>query len=245
MFVGHTFVFQNPDHMFFRLISFLFPLVFFMACGQTTGPGPASPKTSEAPETSAGNEAAKKKNILFFGNSLTAAHGLDPSDGFVALIQQRLDSLGLPYRAINAGLSGETTAGGRERIAWVLRTPVDIFVLELGGNDALRGLDPAVAKENLEAIILSVKEKNPAVKIILAGMQAPPNLGERYTTAFRNMYPELAKKHGTALIPFFLKDVAGISDLNQRDRIHPNENGQHFLMENVWSVLEKEVRNGE
>ena len=245
MFVSHTFVFQNPDHMFFRLISFLFPLVFFMACSQPNKSEPASSKTSETSETSVEEEMTKKKNILFFGNSLTAAHGLDPSDGFVSLIQQRIDSLGLPYKAINAGLSGETTAGGRERVDWVLRTPVDIFVLELGGNDALRGLDPAAAKENLEAIILSVKEKNPAVKIILAGMQAPPNLGERYTSAFRNMYPELAKKHGTALIPFFLKDVAGIPDLNQRDRIHPNEKGQHFLVENVWTVLEKEVRNEE
>ena len=181
---------------------------------------------------------AKRQNILFFGNSLTAAYGLDPSEGYVSLIQQRLDSLGLPYKAINAGLSGETTAGGKERVAWVLRQPVDIFVLELGGNDALRGISPEASKANLEAIILSVRDKYPDAEIILAGMEAPPNMGELYTSAFRKMYPELAQAHSTALIPFFLDGVAGIPELNQGDRIHPNEKGQLVLVENVWEVLE-------
>ncbi|MEO1257283.1 MAG: arylesterase [Bacteroidota bacterium] len=181
---------------------------------------------------------AKRQNILFFGNSLTAAYGLDPSEGYVSLIQQRLDSLELPYKAINAGLSGETTAGGKERVSWVLRQPVDIFVLELGGNDALRGISPEASKENLEAIILSVKNKYPDAKIVLSGMEAPPNMGEQYTSAFRKMYPELAEKHNTALIPFFLDGVAGIPELNQGDRIHPNEKGQFVLVENVWEVLE-------
>ncbi len=183
-------------------------------------------------------ELAKKKNIIFFGNSLTAAYGIDPADGYVSLLQQRLDSLGLPYKAVNAGLSGETTAGGRERVSWVIRQPMEIFILELGGNDALRGIPPEASKENLEAIILSVKEKYPSAKIILAGMEAPPNMGERYTSAFRKMYPELAEKHGTSLIPFFLDKVAGIPELNQGDRVHPNEDGQLILMENVWRVLE-------
>lgn len=183
-------------------------------------------------------ESTKKKNIIFFGNSLTAAYGLDPSDGYVSLIQQRLDSLGLPYKAINAGLSGETTAGGKERVNWVIRQPVDVFVLELGGNDALRGIPPASSKENLEAIITSVKAKYPEAKIVLAGMEAPPNMGEKYTKEFREMYPALAEKHGISLIPFFLENVAGIPELNQGDRVHPNEKGQFILVENVWRVLE-------
>lgn len=215
----------------------LIPL-FLVACGSE--PQANIPKKNN--ENTADGETemveVKKKNIIFFGNSLTAAYGLDPADGFVSLIQERLDSLGMPFKAINAGLSGETTAGGRERVDWVLRQNVDVFVLELGGNDALRGVEPSSSKENLEAIIVKVKEKNPEAKIILAGMQAPPNLGERYTTAFRNMYPELAKEHGTALIPFFLEGVGGIPALNQTDRIHPNEEGQKILLENVWAVLE-------
>lgn len=222
--------------MFLRHLILFVSIAFFAACGQSTEKEipDESQSTVEQKEESA---PVKKKNIIFFGNSLTAAYGLDPSDGFVSLIQQRLDSLELPYKAINAGLSGETTAGGRERIDWVLRTPVDIFVLELGGNDALRGVDPASSKENLAAIIEAVKEKNEAVKIILAGMQAPPNLGERYTSSFKNMYPELAEEYGAALIPFFLKDVGGVPELNQRDRIHPNEDGQLILLENVWEIL--------
>lgn len=225
-------------HLFFgALLSIVFVLT---ACNdqpvsqdQQAGKDPAEIKANDNPGMSG------KKNIVFFGNSLTAAYGLDPSQGYVSLIQQRLDSLGLPYKAINAGLSGETTAGGRERVSWVLRQPVDVFLLELGGNDALRGIEPAASFDNLDAIITTVKEKYPEAKIILAGMEAPPNMGDQYTTAFRNMYPALAKKHGISLIPFFLKDVAGIPGLNQADRIHPNETGQFILRENVWAVMEK------
>lgn len=178
------------------------------------------------------------KNIVFFGNSLTAAYKLDPAEGFVNLLQLRLDSLGLPYKAINAGLSGETTAAGRARLSWVIRQPVDIFVLELGGNDALRGIAPSVAFENLDAIITEVKTKYPAAKIVIAGMMAPPNLGPEYTKAFNGMYPRLAKKHNAALIPFLLENVGGIPELNLSDGIHPNEEGQKIVAENVWRVLQ-------
>lgn len=216
-----------------------FGFIFLAACSENKPVNNNDPEERKAENSSEGfSTPEKKQNILFFGNSLTAAYGLDPSEGYVSLLQQRIDSLGLPYKAINAGLSGETTAGGKERVGWVLRQPVDIFLLELGGNDALRGISPESSKENLESIILSVKEKYPDAKIILAGMEAPPNMGEHYTTAFRSMYPELAQKHNTALIPFFLDGVAGIPELNQGDRIHPNEEGQFILLENVWGVLE-------
>lgn len=184
------------------------------------------------------DEPASKKNIVFFGNSLTAGYGLaNVSSGYVSLLQQRLDSLGLPYNAVNAGLSGETTAGGNERVDWVIKQPVDIFVLELGGNDALRGIQPESSMKNLSSILTKVKSKYPAAKLVLAGMQAPPNMGQTYTNQFKAMYPQLAKEHGATLIPFFLEGVGGIPSLNQGDRIHPNEKGQLVLLENVWKVL--------
>ena len=156
----------------------------------------------------------------------------------MSLIQQRLDSLGLPFHAVNAGLSGETSAGGNERVDWVIKQPLDIFVLELGGNDALRGIQTEETIKNLGSIIEKVKTKYPQSQVVLAGMQAPPNMGQAYTQKFSAMYPTLAKEHGASLIPFILENVGGIPDLNQGDRIHPNEKGQYILRENVWKVLE-------
>ncbi len=227
--------------MNWRIFNLLFLTMALFACGgdQTKSGNEVVKNDNIVSDTSISEKNSIAKNIIFFGNSLTAAHGLDPSDGFVSLIQQRIDSLGFPYKAINAGLSGETTAGGKERVGWVIRQPVDIFVLELGGNDALRGILPNISFENLDAIIASVKEKYPSSKIVLSGMEAPPNMGEKYTTAFRKMYPDLALKHGAYLIPFFLDGVAGIPELNQGDRIHPNKKGQIILVENVWKVLEE------
>lgn len=180
-----------------------------------------------------------RKNIIFFGNSLTAGFGLDDvSKGFVQLIQARIDSLSLPYRCINAGLSGETTAGGKERVDWVIgQQPVDIFILELGGNDALRGIQPQDGSQNLQAIIDKVKAKNPSVKIILAGMEAPRNMGTTYTKAFREIYPTLAKKNNTVLIPFVLEGVGGVAELNQKDGIHPTEAGNAIIAETIWRTL--------
>jgi len=181
--------------------------------------------------------ATPKKNIVFFGNSLTAAYQLSPEQGFPALIQQKIDSLGLPYICVNAGLSGETTADGVNRIEWVLQQPVDIFVLELGGNDALRGLPVSESKKNLQAIFDQVKAKYPDCKLMVAGMLAPPNLGTAYTDAFRDMFPALAKANQAALIPFLLEDVGGIPELNLPDGIHPNVEGQKIVAENVWAIL--------
>lgn len=193
---------------------------------------------ASAPQTTQNQVAgAPKKNIVFFGNSLTAAYQLSPEQGFPALIQQKIDSLGLPYTCVNAGLSGETTADGVNRVEWVLQQPVDIFVLELGGNDALRGLPVSESKKNLQAIFDQVKAKYPDCKLMVAGMLAPPNLGSGYTEAFRDMFPALAKANGAALIPFLLEDVGGIPELNLPDGIHPNVEGQKIVAKNVWAIL--------
>lgn len=180
------------------------------------------------------------RHIVFFGDSLTAGYGLDAPEreAYPALIQQRIDAAHLPYRVVNAGLSGETTSGGVRRIDWILRQPVDIFVLALGGNDGLRGVDPAVTRANLQLIIDRVRTKYPSAKIVLAGMQMPTSMGERYTTAFREIYPALAKNNHTALVPFLLQDVGAVPEFNQPDLIHPNAAGHEKLAANVWATLQ-------
>jgi len=180
-----------------------------------------------------------EKVILFFGNSLTAGLGLDPSQAFPNLVQQKIDSLEENYKIINAGLSGETSAGGFNRIDWVMKQPFDIFILELGANDGLRGLPLESTRENLQGIIDKVWQKYPAVKIVIAGMMVPPNMGEEYTSEFVKIYPELAKKNGVSLIPFLLDGVAGNIDLNLADGIHPNIEGHRIVAETVWETLRK------
>jgi acyl-CoA thioesterase-1 len=164
--------------------------------------------------------------------------GLDQEEAFPALIQEKLDSLGFNYEVINAGLSGETTAAGKNRVNWVLNQDVDVFVLELGANDGLRGVPVEETRKNLQAIIDTVRSKNPDTKIILAGMQIPPNLGPDYAGEFRNIFPELAKENNIELVPFLLENVAGNPELNQQDGIHPTAQGQKILAENVWEILE-------
>ena len=179
-----------------------------------------------------------EKVMLFFGNSLTAGYGVDPDDAFPNLIQTRLDSLDMPYKVINAGLSGETTASGANRIEWVLREPVDIMILELGGNDGLRGIDPGETKKNLQEIISIARAKYPDMKIIIAGMESPPNMGQPYTAAFRSVFQDLASENQLPLIPFLLAGVGGDPELNLDDGIHPNEQGHKIVADNVWMVLE-------
>jgi len=178
-----------------------------------------------------------QKNILFFGTSLTAGMGLDPSEAFPALIQNKIDSLKLPYKVINGGLSGETSAGGKGRIDWLLKQPVSIFVLELGANDGLRGLPVAQTIKNLQDIVDRVKAKYPDAKLVLAGMQVPPNMGAKYAADFKNIFPVLAQKNEMKLIPFLLDKVGGVPKLNQADGIHPTAEGDKVLAENVWVVL--------
>ena len=182
-----------------------------------------------------------KKIILFFGNSLTAGMGLEVEEAFPALVQKKLDSSLLSYNVINAGLSGETTASGKNRLSWLLKQKVDVFVLELGANDGLRGIPLDETKKNLQNMIDEVKKHNPEVIIVLAGMQIPPNMGIDYTKDFQAIFPDLAAENDLALIPFLLKDVAGRSDLNQQDGIHPTAEGQKILANNVWEILEKSL----
>jgi acyl-CoA thioesterase-1 len=193
-----------------------------------------SPQESELPQQ---QPIRPSSTILFFGNSLTAGMGLDPDKSFPALIQERIDSLGLGYTVINAGLSGETTASGESRIDWLLNQKIAIFILELGANDGLRGIPLSETRENLQAIIDAVKNKNPETLIILAGMQIPPNMGPEYTSEFSAIFPDLAEKNKAYLIPFLLEDVAGVPELNQADGIHPTEDGQKIVADNVWEIL--------
>jgi acyl-CoA thioesterase-1 len=218
-----------------KIVLLFAAFVSFSACNsESSAPQKTDSAKSAQPASSA---PAARRNIVFFGNSLTAAYNLSPEQGFTNLIQQKIDALSLPYRCVNAGLSGETTADGKNRVDWVLKQPVDVFVLELGGNDALRGLPVKASRENLQIIIGKVKARYPECKIVLAGMQAPPNLGPAYTNGFRKMYPELAQRNGTALVPFLLENVGGIASLNLEDGIHPNVEGQKIVAENVWKVL--------
>jgi acyl-CoA thioesterase-1 len=181
----------------------------------------------------------KKKTIVFYGNSLTAGYGVSPSEAFPAIIQKKIDSLGLPYLVTNAGVSGETSSGGKTRIDWILREPVDIFILELGANDGLRGTPLSETKKNLQDIIDKVKAKYPDSKLVFAGMEIPPNMGQAYTTEFRNIYTELAAKNKMTLIPFLLEGVGGEPELNQADGIHPTAEGHLIVARNVWKQLEK------
>lgn len=179
-----------------------------------------------------------KQTILFLGNSLTAGYKLNPNDAFPALIQKKIDALNWPFEVKNAGLSGETTSGGLRRINWLLKKPLDILIIELGGNDGLRGISTEVTEKNLQGIIDRAKAKNPDITIILAGMQVPPNLGKDYTQSFESIYPKLAKTNNLPLIPFLLKDVAGLPKLNLPDGIHPTAEGHKIIAETVWQTLE-------
>ncbi|MGI4761305.1 MAG: arylesterase [Janthinobacterium lividum] len=198
-----------------------------------TTTAPASPAAAEAPAPQ------RQAAILFFGDSITAGLGVEPDEAYPALIGQRVDSLHLPYAVVNAGLSGETSAGGRSRIKWVLsRQPVGVFVLELGGNDGLRGLPLTDTRKNLQAIIDTVRQLAPQAKIVLAGMQIPPNIGPAYSADFKQLYGELATKNKLTLIPFLLENVGGIAKLNQRDGIHPTPAGHKLVARTVWRTLQ-------
>lgn len=177
------------------------------------------------------------KVILFFGDSLTAGYGLSPEEAFPSLVEKQLIKNGKSVKVINAGLSGETTAGGLSRIDWILRQPIDVFVLELGGNDGLRGLPLEQTKKNLQAIIDKVKAKYPTVKIVVVGMMVPPNMGKDYTAQFNAIFPAIAKKNKATLMPFLLEGVGGNEKLNLPDGIHPNVEGHKIVAANVVKIL--------
>ncbi|OEK07238.1 arylesterase [Roseivirga misakiensis] len=180
-----------------------------------------------------------KKKIIFFGDSITAGYGLSSEQAFPALIQQKLDSNQMAYEVINAGLSGETSAGGLGRIDWILKTKPDVFILELGGNDGLRGLSLDETEKNLKAMVGKVRAKNPDAVVILAGMQIPPNLGQDYTNRFKNLFAKVAKETDSELIPFLLDKVGGYPELNLPDGIHPNVRGHQIVAETVWNDIKK------
>ncbi|MEY2562035.1 MAG: acyl-CoA thioesterase [Verrucomicrobiota bacterium] len=184
------------------------------------------------------------KTLVFLGDSLTAGLGVQRSEAFPALIAEKIRAAGLPFEIENAGLSGDTSAGALRRIDWLLQRPIDLLVIELGGNDGLRGLPTKELKANLQAIIDKTRAKNPAVKIVIAGMQIPPNLGADYAASFEKIYAELAQENKAVLIPFLLEGVGGHRELNQQDLIHPTAAGHRVVADLVWRTLEPLLREG-
>ena len=178
-----------------------------------------------------------RKTVLMVGTSLTAGLGLDPEEAYPALLQRKADSAGYHVEIVNAGLSGETSAGALRRMDWLLRGPADVVVIETGANDGLRGLDVDSTRANLRAIVAKVKAARPGARIVLAQMEAPPNLGAKYTAAFSAMYQDVAREEGVSVMPFLLRGVAGVTGLNQPDGIHPNERGEQIVANNVWETL--------
>jgi acyl-CoA thioesterase I len=208
-------------------------IILFSRCSDDKKPKDSNQKNTVKDSVT----VAKRKTIVFFGNSLTAGYGLSPSQAFPAITQKKIDSLGLPYQVVNAGVSGETSSGGNTRVDWILKQPVDIFILELGANDGLRGIPLSETRKSLQSIIDKVKAKYPATKLIFAGMQVPPNMGQQYSTEFRNIYIELSSKNAMTLVPFLLEGVGGEASLNQEDGIHPTAEGHKIVAENLWRQL--------
>jgi len=192
--------------------------------GRSTAPG--APPAADAPA------------VVFLGDSLTAGYGLDPDQAYPAIIQRKIDEAGLRYRVVNAGVSGETSAGARRRLEWLLAQPVAVLVVETGANDALRGQDPAATAGNIQAIIDRARREPSPPKVVLVGMEALPNYGADYGRRFHEIYPRLAKSNGVALVPFLLEGVGGVAALNQADGIHPTAEGQRRLAETVWKTLQ-------
>lgn len=210
-------------------------LVVMIGCDGTE----RNAEAADAAETSAAvaDPANAPATVLVLGTSLTAGLGLQPEDAYPALIQERVDAERLPFRIVNAGVSGETSAGALRRLDWLMRQRFDVLVIETGANDMLRGMDLDSTRANIQAIIDRVRGERPEVRIVLAGMLAPPNLGRDYATRFGEIYPELSRENEVPLIPFLLQDVGGVPEMNQGDGIHPNEDGAALVARNVWEVL--------
>ncbi len=211
------------------------------ACSPTdsvTGP-PAGESPAAAPaDAENAPRANSRKVILFLGDSLTAGYGLDPEQAFPALVQEKIDARGWSYEVVNAGVSGDTTSGGLARTDWLLKRPVEVLFLELGGNDGLRGIPPEVTRKNLHGIVNKTREKNPQAALVVAGMLVPPNMGPEYFNQFRDIFPEIASQHQGVLIPFLLEGVAARPELNLPDGIHPTAEGHKLVADHVWSYLE-------
>jgi len=204
--------------------------------------GALSSVASDLSRVPPGGAPASAKTIVVLGDSLAAGYGLDRTEAFPALLQRKVNGLGLNFQVVNAGVSGDTSAGGLRRLDWLLKRPVDVLVIELGGNDGLRGLSAAALKQNLQSIIERTRAKYPGVKIVLAGMKMPANFGE-YATQFERVFSELAKEQKVALVPFLLEGVGGQPTMNLADGIHPTAEGHRVLAENVWRVLKPVLEN--
>jgi acyl-CoA thioesterase-1 len=215
-------------------------LALVPGCGQDR----AVPRADQPPDSApaALPAPAGTATIVFLGTSITAGLGLDPQQAYPAIIQRKLDSAGMQFQVINAGQSGESSAGALNRIDWILRQPPAVLVIETGANDGLRGQSPAGVRDNIQAIIDRTRERSPGTEVILAGMQALPNMGSQYVRSFVAIYPELAEKNQVKLVPFILEGVGGVDSLNQADGIHPTPRGQEIVARNVWAVLEPVLR---
>ncbi len=218
-------------------------VLILISCGNESKTKQVQENTEQQTTAVSQENNTGKKTILCFGDSITAGYGLDDTNNaYPAVLQRTIDSLDLDYVVVDSGVSGETSSGGLSRVDWVLKQDIDIFILELGANDGLRGVPLAQTKVNLQGIIDAVRNKSQDITIILAGMELPPNMGQDYTTEFRSIFADLAKQNKLAFIPFVLKDVGGIPELNQGDGIHPNIQGHKIVAQNVWEVLEGQLQ---
>lgn len=189
------------------------------------------------------NAPAQAKRLVVLGDSIAAGYGVDPDEAYPAVLQKKVEDAKLPFTVVNAGLSGDTTAGGLRRIDWILKQPIDVLLIELGGNDGLRGIPVSETRTNLQGIIDRTKTKYPNAKIIVAGMKMPANMGHDYTAEFEKVFPDVAAKNRAPLVPFLLENVGARPELNQPDRIHPTADGHQIVAQNIWPVLEPVLRD--
>jgi acyl-CoA thioesterase I len=201
-----------------------------------------SPRADSVRAASSAVATAGGHTVLFVGTSLTAGLGLNPDSAYPQLIQQKIEEAHLPFEVVNAGVSGETTAGLLRRLDWLLRGRFDVVLVESGANDGLRGTPVATVRQNLREIVSRIRSVHPAARVMLVQMEAPPNMGQTYTTAFHVMYGDVARENGATLVPFLLQGVAGDRELNQADGMHPNQRGEHIVADNVWRSLEPVLR---
>lgn len=225
----------SRDRWYGGLIALLSVAVLAVGCSRAADRAP-SPDPAETDAAGPVEARPDRPRIVFLGDSLTAGYGLNPDESVPALVQARVERAGLEYDVVNAGVSGDTTAGGVSRLDWALAGDVRVLVIELGANDGLRGLPVESMKQNLETIISRAKARG--ISVLLTGMEAPPNYGEAYTTEYRRVFLELARAHGVAFLPFYLDGVAGIAHLNLQDGIHPNPEGARIIERSVWLALE-------
>lgn len=223
----------------YRVAVWLVSLIL-AGCGRDAAPpAPASNQSAAAAPAS----TPERATILVIGTSLTAGYGIDPAQAWPAVLQRKIDSAGLAYRVVNAGVSGETSAGALRRADWLLsRERPEVVILETGGNDGLRGIDPDTMRSNIQGVLARARALSPPPALVLLAMEAPPNLGSAYTNRFRAVFTDAAREAGATLVPFFLEGVAGVDSLNQNDGIHPTAQGHELAAGNAWKVLEPVLR---